>query len=544
MEPTDDSKVGRVRNSTPTQQFASPSKWYDWGVVTLTAFAGLLSGITLLLAYLGVVSIQPLLLLGALLLFAAAAIYWLVRARKARQANILERWNQEHESALSHLQEQLATSKQARTQLQQELAQQRAVQSEHQARLEQFEQTQSPTRVPLIFGWQALGLTEAEIAPQLAILAELFHDHEQIHIQKKFSSGHRNRGVYQVRSSNEVERIVKIARSSDIRAERRAQELINRFSQSNGGRYVRDTQRAEEDAYGGIVYQLPLLRRNSNLMNFDSFYRKAPGLAACGGVMEQLYSEALPHCAFRWHEAAPLFQEHALSEPALKKITAMIWENVTLTEGALHDNAVRVLFGGDSVAVPNPLVWAEKSLPRFVEVKIPALRGVIHGDLHSGNLLIEEPSLNVWLIDFAKTRDHAHTLTDFARMEADLKFYLLPSTAENYFTQALTFEQTLLAPNEPRDLEIAFQNFEPFDAEFQKAAACILALRRAAVQQRRAEDDEHVGHFAGTSTLPYYLALWQATLRTLKYEQCNRDQKTYAFISAGMLCERIHQLST
>ncbi len=538
MESTDDSNVAPESKSDAAALISIPSsKWYDLGIVTLTALAALLSGIALVSMYLGVTSVLQLGILGAFLLFAIATIYSLWRARNARQTAALERWMQNDETERARLSQALEQSEQLR-------AQQSAQRSELAAKLAQLEQTQPSTRFPLIFGWQALGPSETEIAPQLAILAELFHDQEQIQIQKKFRGGHRNRGVYQVRSSGEVDRIVKIARSADIRAEQRAQKIINRFSQNNGGQYVRDTQRADDDAYGGIVYQLASLRRNANLMNLDAFYRQTSERAACVAVIEQVYAEALPHSTFRWREDAPLFREHALPERALRKIVAMVQENVTLQDGALESENVRVLFGSDAVAIPNPLFWAEQILPRYAAENLPASLGVIHGDLHSGNLLIEQPSLNLWLIDFAKTRDRAHTLTDFARLEADLKFYLLTSNEENYFAHALAFEQALLAPNAARELELAFQTFETYSAEFQKAAACILALRRVAVQHRREEQDASVGHFATASVVPYYLALWQATLHTLKYEQCNRAQKTFAFISAGMLCERITQLVT
>lgn len=536
MQDTDDPNVARESSvdSNKANSLAS-SKAYDWGVVTFSALAGFLTGFTLVLAYLGFISALQGLILGALLVFASAAIYALLKSRNARQAQAVAHWAQENENARVALNRELAQSAQT-------LAAQAAQQNELAAKLARLEQTQSPLRVPLILGWQTLELAETEIAPQLAILAELFHDQEQIQIQKKFRGGHRNRGVYQIRSSGEVDRVVKIARSADIRAEQRAQKLINRFSQNNGGQYVRDAQRADDDAYGGIVYQLAGLRRNANLINLDALYREFPERNGCAGIIEQMYNDTLPHSSFRWREEAALFREHALPEHALKKIAALVQENVSFADGAPNGEHTRVVFGSDVVTMLNPLYWAEHVLPRYADTKLPATLGVIHGDLHSGNLVIEQPSLNVWLIDFAKTRDRAHTLIDFARLEADLKFYLLASEGENYFADALAFEQLLLAPNETDELELVPEKFATFDWNFQKAAACICALRRVAVRHRRDEQDQEVGHFAAASVLPYYLALWQATLRTLKYEQCQRAQKTFAFVSAGMLCERINQL--
>lgn len=560
MDPANKSFAAKTSPSNSISDARAPFFfiWDDVGIVVLALVLGSLSGGALTLAFLTTTWLNEFVFVGALALIAALTIALILRARNARQREILETLAHEKKDALETgavaFAQQRAQLESLQVALEHERAQVDALETslEHErahidaleANLAARAQNSNPLRVPRIYGWHALNMPETESAAQWAILAELFHDQEEIHIQKKFSGGHRNRGVYLVRASAEVDRVVKIARAADIRAERRAQDLVNRYMQNNGGQYVRDAQRAEDDAYGGIVYRLASLRRSAALLNFDAFYRETPGLAACVAVIEQLYNEMLPHSLFRHSQAAPLFREHALPERALKKIAALARQELGLSDEVLESEHVRVMFGTQTLTVRNPLVWAARVMPRYAELTLPASLGVVHGDLHSGNILIEQPSTNVWLIDFAKTRDGAHTLTDFARLEADLKFYLLASDAENYFEHALLFEELLRAPNAARELEIDFREFEKFGAEFQRAAACILALRRVAVQHRREGAEERAGHFVTDSVLPYYLALWQATLRTLKYEQCNRAQKTFAFVSAGMLSERITQLVT
>ncbi len=511
------------------------AKRYDLGVAALTALAGFFSGIALTLAFLMSASFQDLVLLGALILVTTATVFFLIQRRTARQTHALDDWARANDNERAHFDAARQTNEQSNTQLRAEL-------NELESQVAALTQTKNPLRVPLIFGWQALDLPETESAPQLAILAELFQGHPQIYIQKKFSGGYRNHGVYQVRSPMEADRIVKIARSADIRAERRAQELINQFSQNNGGQYVRDVQSADDAAYGGIVYRVALLRREANIASFDAFYHETQNTAACVAVVEQLFNEALPHSQFRQIRPAALFQEHALHERALKKIAAGVQETLPLAEGTLESETVRVVVGSMTLPLRNPLYWAERVMPQFFHVQLPAVLGVIHGDMHSRNLLVESPSMNVWIIDFAKTRADAHTLTDFARVETDLKFCLLPDDDANYFEQALNLETKLLAPRATDELELAHDAFENHSAAFQKAASSILALRRIAARHRRDLDTESVGHFADASVLPYYLALFQATLRTCKYAQCTRAQKTFAFVSAGMLCERIMQL--
>jgi beta-N-acetylhexosaminidase len=63
---------------------------------------------------------------------------------------------------------------------------------------------------------------------------------------------------------------------------------------------------------------------------------------------------------------------------------------------------------------PNPL----RAYPALLDERIFGTLSTIHGDLNLENILVD-PGDNVWLIDFALTRD-GHTLYDFARLETEL----------------------------------------------------------------------------------------------------------------------------
>lgn len=538
MEPADDPSNLFVE---PTQTLARPlvmpySRRYDLGVVTITALTGIVSGSVLTLAYLMAASTQELVILGALILVAGASVVLTIRYRDARQTAAITQWAQQIKT------EQPPTGD-------------TALESTHTRADENEQLDPSPTtpgaseepfvatHVPLIFGWEALGLAEAEISPQLPILAALFQGQPQVHLLRKFSGGHRNRGVYHVRAADEADRIVKIARSADIRAERRAQQLIDRFSQNNGGQYVRAVSSAHDDEYGGIVYRLASLRRNTDIKSFDTFYRETQDPATCAAVIEQVYSEALPHSQFRHVQRMALFQEYTFFPGKLNKLSDIAISIPLLENDMLATESVSVMFGNSPVQILNPLHWAANIMPNYSHLQMPAVCGVIHGDLHSGNLLVETPGHNVWIIDFSKTRAGAHTLADFARLEADLKFALLPSSEnEDYFEQALRFEKILLSPQIAQEMDMDITAFGGLGLEFQKAAASILALRRVAVNHQPDVPGESIGHFADASVLPYFLALFHTSLRTLKHEQSNPAQKTYAFVAAGLLCERIHRL--
>lgn len=536
MELPKDANAGNAHNRRAPPLVPSSPARFDLALILFTVVTGLLSGAALSLAFVGSVPLDILFLLGALFLIYIGLVLLVLRRRNAyREAEVQARTraiDKERAKLVAALDEK-----------EHALASQRA-QIEALGNQAQQQKISLPLKIPLILGWQSLGMDEVELASQFVILAELFHGQDTVRITKKFSGGYRNRGVYLVRASAEAERVVKIARSADIRAETRAQELINRFSQNNGGQYIRDIHSAEDDALGGIVYRLASLRRTANVSTFAEFYRETHDAAVIAGVVSQLYSDVLPHSQFRHIHSAPLFQEYALPQRVLDKV----WESVEKIPALrnLARAAEWVIVDASHMAklVRNPIYWAEHVMPRYTELKIPSVRGVIHGDLHSGNVLIETPGSNLWIIDFAKTRDDAHTLADYARFEVDLKFHLLQNgQAEEYLAQAVSFEEMLLSPQSKQELDAPLELLA-YNAEFQKAGASIAALRHIASSHQRRADDDIPGHFVGDSVSPYYLALFHATLRTLKYEQHNAAQKTFAFLSASLACDRITQLVT
>ncbi len=480
----------------------TPAARYDVGLIGVSVLGGFFVGIIFVLAYLGAIPSDIVLWFGAVILFGIAALFFLVRQRNARHTAALAQWAREgiHPSPASGV------------------------------------------RVPVIYGSHELGGDEQEIAPKLALLAELFRGQRQIQIVKRFLGGHRNRGVYLIRSSAEAERVVKIARAADIRAEQSAQELINRFSQNNGGQFVRAVESEDENALGGVVYRLASLRRTAEISNFETHYRETRDIRALAALVEQLYSDVLPHSQFREMYTAAPFQEFAIPPRLVTKVQNALQNIPALSQ--LECDAEWLDLPHTTTPMRNPLYWAERVMSRFESLQMPMVRGVVHGDLHSGNLLIQQPGPNLWIIDFAKTRDHAPTLLDYARFEADLKFYLLDVQGDADLSEALRFEAQLLVPQRKTELDAPLSALENFADEFQKAGACLAALRRMAYSHRRRADDEVGGHFGNDSVLPYYLALFGFTLRSLTYEQCSVRQKTFALLAASMLAERITQLVT
>jgi hypothetical protein len=184
-------------------------------------------------------------------------------------------------------------------------------------------------------------------------------------------------------------------------------------------------------------------------------------------------------------------------------------------------------------------------------------RSTIHGDLNARNILFEvgqpgEPILP-WLIDFSHTgnglsaeraaeaahenipidADRGHTLRDFCRLEADVKFILTTLENDRQLELAVLFEQELMLGG----VELPeLSNPALTKAQFVQAWRAIKAIRRRATP-----------YLADPADLrPYYWGLLHATLPVVYYDpgqftgkSNERQQKRYALMAAGMLCSRL-----
>lgn len=97
----------------------------------------------------------------------------------------------------------------------------------------------------------------------------------------------------------------------------------------------------------------------------------------------------------------------------------VIATRTTLLEIAASKAFLDVRASDETVTVgeqrfPNPL----RAYTTLLDERIFGTLSTIHGDLNLENILVD-PGDNVWLIDFALTRD-GHTLYDFARLETEL----------------------------------------------------------------------------------------------------------------------------
>jgi hypothetical protein len=127
--------------------------------------------------------------------------------------------------------------------------------------------------------------------------------------------------------------------------------------------------------------------------------------------------------------------------------------------------------------IPNPL----RRYKRVLDLRITGTLSTIHGDLHTGNILIG-PAGDAWLIDFEWTRD-GHTLFDWAVLETSLLIdHVMPSVGREWddVWRAIRLLDTLNRKGGPEQVESdrgpMAQAFRPI-VEVRRIVSELLAMR-------------------------------------------------------------------
>jgi len=170
--------------------------------------------------------------------------------------------------------------------------------------------------------------------------------------------------------------------------------------------------------------------------------------------------------------------------------------------------------------LPNPLMLALQNgiFRSFGEVETRT--SLCHGDLHSRNILVDSEQ-HFWLIDFARSAV-SHSLRDFAELETDIKFHVLPlQSLADFFA----FEQALTAPTDWTEEPSAIL----LPTRLQQAFDIIMALRRIA--------REHLT-LAGSMD-EYYQALFWHALNVVRFQTLTNEHKQQALVSAALLGQQM-----
>jgi len=127
--------------------------------------------------------------------------------------------------------------------------------------------------------------------------------------------------------------------------------------------------------------------------------------------------------------------------------------------------------------------------------EIKSISSIIHGDLHSQNILIDE-SGECWPIDFAWCNDDSSPVVDAVMLECSLKFMAIPQRSD---LRSMIEIENLLSLEAYPDIKIISM---PYCTEISKAIEGVLEVRRIAIEEMKISfSDYRLALFAMTYTL-------------------------------------------
>lgn len=370
---------------------------------------------------------------------------------------------------------------------------------------------------------------------QVRIIQQLFRGSKEVKLLKAFDGNKAEKGVFLIKKDNDPERVLKFDTLDNMRKERDSfKTYTSPLSPYTPGREVAHWPREADwglgDKRGAFVHERAQLGAGSDLQTFGQYYKDlTPDV---GNALDEIIKVLDTWWGDQKPKSKPSFEEYKrLTEKAQKMEDG--WKK-TLSEypelSGLPMDAANAQFSFSRKSLPNPLHWVRSEFRAICDRldKLSRWDSIVHGDFHSGNILVEHKggSIVIWLIDFP----HTHigpAVQDMARLEADIKFGLLPSNLlQNLNTDGIySFEESLFSDNP--NLATLPLNSGPRDPELARAWGAISKLRNKAQ-----------AYIAGNRA-HYDLALLHATLPTLYYQDRQPWQKVYAFISAALLCHRL-----
>jgi hypothetical protein len=185
----------------------------------------------------------------------------------------------------------------------------------------------------------------------------------------------------------------------------------------------------------------------------------------------------------------------------------------------------KLTFEAPGLALPNPRRWLADEGASV----LPMRRCITHGDLHAGNILINDGQC--WLIDFYRTYP-SHLLRDFVVLETDIKFRLARAISMEEFYQ---LERALVLLENP---DPGVDVIPGATGELRKVAQVVAGLRATAWA--------HLGWPPRQNQQEYLVSLLMATLNVLRLRHFKEDpdlqpQRERALLSAGLICQQLQQ---
>lgn len=273
---------------------------------------------------------------------------------------------------------------------------------------------------------------------------------------------------------------------------------------------------------GGLIYSFAGL---GQIEDFATFYQDAP-LEKVSSLLENLFLET----------CFPLSRENAVHYPSFN-LTDYYLERFKLKETVLKEAIAALvkpkynlswfsesdiaLIFAENVILPNPVNFALNN-----SIITDIFLVTVHGDLTPYNIIVDHHH-EAWLIDFATTGP-GPLLTDFARLEAFMKFLLL----SHYDPHILFLIEAELA-NSADMINYQFPRDQFNNEELYKLYSAVAKIRHLAFQVAR-----------GNALVQYFTALLFSTLKiTTVLQKIPSAQRLSAALSAALICKRLKELN-
>jgi CheY-like chemotaxis protein len=321
--------------------------------------------------------------------------------------------------------------------------------------------------------------------------------------------------------------VVKLGLQEELAMEAERYELIRPYV--GGHRLARLEHTAFSRQAGGLVYTLVGSQHSKPIGTLAALLCTIGDTQAAIQLLETFFARTFAdlHSALRW---APLALNRHYIEALHLTPARVVAAAGELQPSALDSPTIsfdEFLMEGSQHrrAYLNPLRWAMPQGEFRLDDAQVRPQTICHGDLHSRNILVDDER-QCWLVDFARVAQ-SHALRDFAELESDLKFQVMPA---GDLGLSADLEHALVQPTTWHDAPPLLPPDHPL-AHWQQIIA---ALRRISAQQLALHGDMH----------DYYVALFWHTLNIVRLRQVEPDRKRYALLAAALLAERLESWPT
>lgn len=277
---------------------------------------------------------------------------------------------------------------------------------------------------------------------------------------------------------------------------------------------------------GGIVYSL--LGANDQLEDFGHYYHRADSFHICS-ALDRLFFDT---CG-AWYANPGQLHPRDLTEEyqrtlafTAEKLEQALFHQLKSVQLVSEQGKQKLMFKslGRERTFTNPLLMMGGA-----PLIYPTYINITHGDFNQHNLLVDNNTGHMWLIDFQKT-GLGHILRDVAKLDSEVRFQLLASH-EATLAERCQMEEVLCSAQRFSEIDQLPAKFSTLNPALAKAYATVVHLRKLAhkmVVQNVVDDINE-----------YYAALFYNALNTLRFYSLPSIQKEHALLCASLLADRL-----